>query len=134
MLRNPLNRSRAVTLTLNQFKYGWANALSDEEAAIARSALAVEKRPVGRPVGLSAPLAGFLRCGVCGSKLTTGAGAYRCSPSHGGCGGVSIKQVPLEHYVLLESLRRWLEFGRPGQDARREAAEADASPLLDELR
>ena len=32
MLRNPLNRGRAVTLTLDQFKYGWANALDDEEA------------------------------------------------------------------------------------------------------
>ena len=32
VLRNPLNRSRAVTLTLDQFKYGWANALDDEEA------------------------------------------------------------------------------------------------------
>jgi non-heme chloroperoxidase len=32
VLRNPLNRKRAVTLTLGQFKYGWANALSDDEA------------------------------------------------------------------------------------------------------
>jgi len=32
VLSNPLNRSKAVTLTLDQFKYGWANALSDEEA------------------------------------------------------------------------------------------------------
>lgn len=32
VLRNPLNRSRAITLTLDQFKYGWANALSDDEA------------------------------------------------------------------------------------------------------
>jgi non-heme chloroperoxidase len=32
VLKNPLNRSRAVTLTLDQFKYGWANALSEEEA------------------------------------------------------------------------------------------------------
>lgn len=32
VLVNPLNRRRAVTLTLDQFKYGWANALSDEEA------------------------------------------------------------------------------------------------------
>ncbi len=32
VLANPLNRSRAVTLTLDQFKFGWANALSDEEA------------------------------------------------------------------------------------------------------
>jgi pimeloyl-ACP methyl ester carboxylesterase len=32
VLKNPLNRGRAVTLTLDQFKYGWANALSGEEA------------------------------------------------------------------------------------------------------
>ncbi len=32
VLKNPLNRGRAVTLTFDQFKYGWANALSDEEA------------------------------------------------------------------------------------------------------
>jgi pimeloyl-ACP methyl ester carboxylesterase len=32
VLANPLNRGRAITLTLDQFKYGWANALSDEEA------------------------------------------------------------------------------------------------------
>jgi pimeloyl-ACP methyl ester carboxylesterase len=32
VLGNPLNRGRAITLTLDQFKYGWANALSDEEA------------------------------------------------------------------------------------------------------
>ncbi|MFL5873050.1 MAG: alpha/beta hydrolase [Solirubrobacterales bacterium] len=33
VLQNPLNRGRAVTLTLDQFKYGWANALDDAEAA-----------------------------------------------------------------------------------------------------
>ena len=32
VLQNPLNRGRAVTLTLDQFKYGWANALAEEEA------------------------------------------------------------------------------------------------------
>jgi non-heme chloroperoxidase len=32
VLRNPFNRSKAITLTLDQFKYGWANALNDEEA------------------------------------------------------------------------------------------------------
>ena len=32
VLKNPLNKGRAVTLTLDQFKYGWTNALSDEEA------------------------------------------------------------------------------------------------------
>jgi non-heme chloroperoxidase len=32
VLRNPANRGRAVALTLDQFRYGWANALSTEEA------------------------------------------------------------------------------------------------------
>jgi pimeloyl-ACP methyl ester carboxylesterase len=32
VLKNPLNRGKAVTLTLAQFKYGWANALDDDEA------------------------------------------------------------------------------------------------------
>jgi len=32
VLRNPFNRGRAITLTLDQFKYGWANALDDDEA------------------------------------------------------------------------------------------------------
>ena len=31
-LINPLNRGRAITLTFDQFKYGWANALDEEEA------------------------------------------------------------------------------------------------------
>jgi len=31
VLSNPRNRSRAVTLTLDQFKYGWGNALNDDE-------------------------------------------------------------------------------------------------------
>jgi pimeloyl-ACP methyl ester carboxylesterase len=33
ILRNPLNRGRAITLTFDQFKYGWTNAIeSDDEA------------------------------------------------------------------------------------------------------
>ncbi len=32
VLRNPLNRGKAITLSFEQFKYGWANALDDEEA------------------------------------------------------------------------------------------------------
>lgn len=32
VLGNPLNRGKAVTLTLDQFKYGWANNLDDAEA------------------------------------------------------------------------------------------------------
>jgi pimeloyl-ACP methyl ester carboxylesterase len=31
-LVNPLTRGRAITLTLDQFKYGWANALGEKEA------------------------------------------------------------------------------------------------------
>jgi pimeloyl-ACP methyl ester carboxylesterase len=31
-LINPLNRRRAITLTLEQFKYSWANALDEQEA------------------------------------------------------------------------------------------------------
>src|SRR5712691_2503750 len=32
VLANPANRGRAVALTLDQFRYGWANALSEQEA------------------------------------------------------------------------------------------------------
>jgi pimeloyl-ACP methyl ester carboxylesterase len=32
VLRNPLNRNRAVSLTYEEFRYGWANALPEEEA------------------------------------------------------------------------------------------------------
>jgi pimeloyl-ACP methyl ester carboxylesterase len=32
VLRNPFNRSRAITLTFDQFKYGWTNALGEDEA------------------------------------------------------------------------------------------------------
>src|SRR5215218_3127371 len=32
ILKNPLNRRRAVTLTFDQFRYGWTNALGDEQA------------------------------------------------------------------------------------------------------
>jgi pimeloyl-ACP methyl ester carboxylesterase len=32
LLLNPLTRGRAITFTLDQFKYGWANALDDKEA------------------------------------------------------------------------------------------------------
>lgn len=31
-LRNPLNRGRAITLTFKQFRYGWANAVPEDEA------------------------------------------------------------------------------------------------------
>jgi non-heme chloroperoxidase len=33
VLLNPLNRGRAVTLTFDEFKYGWTNAIEDEKEA-----------------------------------------------------------------------------------------------------
>ena len=33
-LVNPLTRGRAITLTFDQFKYGWANALDEKEAKV----------------------------------------------------------------------------------------------------
>jgi non-heme chloroperoxidase len=32
VLRNPLNRGRAITLSFDQFRYGWANAVDEKEA------------------------------------------------------------------------------------------------------
>jgi non-heme chloroperoxidase len=32
VLKNPLNRRRAVTLSVDEFKYGWTNALGEDEA------------------------------------------------------------------------------------------------------
>jgi hypothetical protein len=32
VLKNPLNRGRAVTLSVDEFKYGWTNALDEDEA------------------------------------------------------------------------------------------------------
>jgi pimeloyl-ACP methyl ester carboxylesterase len=32
VLKNPLNKGKAITLTLDEFKYGWANAVDDEQA------------------------------------------------------------------------------------------------------
>jgi pimeloyl-ACP methyl ester carboxylesterase len=32
LLANPFTRGRAITLTFDQFKYGWANALDEKEA------------------------------------------------------------------------------------------------------
>jgi len=32
VLKNPLNHGRAVTLSFDEFKYGWANALGEDEA------------------------------------------------------------------------------------------------------
>ncbi len=44
VLSNPLNRSRAVSLTFAQFRYGWANALTDKEARELHESLHVPGR------------------------------------------------------------------------------------------
>src|SRR3954454_15433483 len=33
IIGNPLNRGKAITLTFDQFKYGWTNAIDDEDEA-----------------------------------------------------------------------------------------------------
>jgi site-specific DNA recombinase len=86
---------------------GYPRVLSNEEAAIARAALASEDRQPGRPTGLKAPLAGYVFCAECKMKMTTGSGYYRCSTSHGGCGRTSIKGQALEYFVFSEIPRRW---------------------------
>ena len=48
MLENPLNRNRAITLTPDQFRYGWANAVGEEEAGELHSTyhVAAPARPI----------------------------------------------------------------------------------------
>jgi DNA invertase Pin-like site-specific DNA recombinase len=86
---------------------GYPRILSDEEAAVARSALLTEERRPGPPTGVRSPLAGYVFCAACGQKMTTGSGYYRCSTSHGGCGRTSIKAEPLQMYVFTEIAHRW---------------------------
>lgn len=111
---------------------GYPRVLSDGEVAIVRSALRSEDRRPGRPPGRRSPLVGFLRCADCGEKLATGGGAYRCSPSRGGCGAVSVKAYPLERFMLVEAFRRWLEVGDRAK--REEVSDVDIGPALEELR
>jgi site-specific DNA recombinase len=127
-------RTLARTLTLGHLtgERGYPRVLSDEEAAIARAALGSRPREPGRPIGVRAPLSGFLRCADCGTKLSSAAGFYRCPLGHGGCGSVSIKSLPLERYVLLESLKRWIDVGDRTPDEK--LPERDTAPLLAELR
>ena len=60
VLRNPLNRGRAITLSFDQFKYGWANALDDKEARHLYDSyhVAGRRRPVSADHGL--PRSGVL--------------------------------------------------------------------------
>ena len=48
VLSNPANRKRAVPLTYEQFRYGFANAVSEEEAKVLYEEFAVPAS--GRPV------------------------------------------------------------------------------------
>lgn len=88
---------------------GYPRILSDEEAAITRTVFATEERVVGRPAGVRHPLAGLLRCGECGARMTGSTDSYRCTAAAGGCGNIGIKAHPVERWLLLESLRRYLE-------------------------
>jgi DNA invertase Pin-like site-specific DNA recombinase len=108
---------------------GYPRVLSNEEAAIARAALASEDRQPGRQTGLKAPLAGYVFCAECKMKMTTGSGYYRCSTSHGGCGQTSIKGQPLEHYVFSEIPHRW----KPRLQWQQRPS-GESKKLMDELR
>jgi site-specific DNA recombinase len=109
---------------------GYPRVLSDEEAAVARAALASEERPPGRPRGLRAPLSGFVFCSECGARMTTGSGYYRCSASHGGCGGTSILAWPLDQYIIQEVARRWRpRFQKRERSPERNALLADLQQL-----
>ena len=48
VLRNPANRNRAVPLTYEQFRYGFANAVSEEEAKAAARAVRRARPPAHR--------------------------------------------------------------------------------------
>ena len=55
-LVNPLTRGRAITLTFDQFKYGWANALDEKEAkAAVRDVPRRRLRDLSRPDGQREP-------------------------------------------------------------------------------
>jgi Recombinase/Recombinase zinc beta ribbon domain len=108
---------------------GYPRLLSDEEAAVARSALTSEQRRPGRPSGRRAPLVGFVYCGECGARMTTGGGAYRCSVSHGGCGGTSVKMELLNEYVVIQAARQWKPRAR-----QRPPETTETRALIEELR
>jgi site-specific DNA recombinase len=90
---------------------GFPAIITAREAAILDARLgSLPKAKVGRPRGTRRfPLARLVHCAECGQPMSSGAGYYRCSLSHGGCGRVTIKATPLERYLLGEVADRWVE-------------------------
>jgi site-specific DNA recombinase len=109
---------------------GYARILSDEEAAVVRSVFAQEQRSVGAPAGRRHPLSGVLRCGECGAVMTGNTNQYRCTSAAGGCGAVSIRALPLERWLLLESLRHWWE-NRDADAGKAAVSEQDPGALAE---
>ena len=63
-----------------------------------------------------------------------GSGAtYRCTTSAGGCGALGIRAYPLERYVLVESLRHYVE-GRSGDESAQEVPSEPDPEAAAELR
>ena len=131
----PANLRRMLTSEHLTGGNGYPAILKDVEAAIVRQELGEQptvKR--GRPPGRRYAASSLLFCGECGSKLTTGTGAYRCSVSHGGCGKVSVKATDLERYLLEVWVQHALKRPRKKTKTPRSKSLPDAAPLLAELR
>jgi DNA invertase Pin-like site-specific DNA recombinase len=93
---------------------GYPTILSAEEAALARTVLSMEERHEGPPPGRKHALSGLLRCADCGTNMAANTDSYRCTSAAGGCGGPSIRSLPLEKHVLLEALKHFLAHRAPG--------------------
>jgi site-specific DNA recombinase len=119
---------------------GYPAILDEVEAAIVRNELGEQpKLKEGRPAGRKYPLVGYMRCSECSVKLIGSSGSYRCGPSHGGCGRVSIRATPVERFLLTATFRegmRAVARNMPAPTSKSTSPEAvvDTSPLLAELR
>jgi pimeloyl-ACP methyl ester carboxylesterase len=72
VLKNPRNRGRAVTLTFDEFKYGWANALSEDEA-----------RQLYETYHVAAPGVALMQMAYANLNLLTEAKADTANPDRG---------------------------------------------------
>jgi site-specific DNA recombinase len=92
----------------------WEPIVSRETWEQAKAILTSPERPgVGRPMyARRYLLAGFLRCGLCGSKLVPSRNAdsqrFACRPEPGTprCGRILVRYLPLEAFVVEAVLRR----------------------------
>lgn len=86
-------------------------------------------------------LTGFLRCGLCGSKLRTNRQAseqrFACRRDNGGCGGILIRYAPVEDFIVdlvLDRLEAEAHLNESGSEAHDPAAELHAEIAREELR